>query len=286
MKRILTVQDLTCLGKCALTVALPVISAMGVEASVLPTALLSVHTAFDSFTFQDLSQEIEPVVAHWKKEDVSFDAIYTGYLGSFAQLRLVSSLIDDFRKENTLVYIDPVMGDNGHLYAGLSPEFAAQAAALCAKADVISPNLTEACLLLGRPYLGESYGESDIHTLLRDLSTLGTKKIILTGIHFEEGLLGAVCYDAERDYFFSHFHPRREERFHGTGDLFASICVGALTRGLALESAVKLALDVTFESIECSLRDPERRWYSVNFEEAIPLLVQRLQQEIESNQKL
>lgn len=276
MKRILTVQDLTCLGKCALTVALPVISAMGVEASVLPTALLSVHTAFDDFTFQDLSEEINPIVDHWKREGFSFDAIYTGYLGSFAQLRLVSSLIDDFRKEDTLVFIDPVMGDHGSLYAGLAPDFAGQAAALCAKADVISPNLTEACLLLGRPYVGDDYSEADIHALLRDLSALGTKQVILTGIHFEESLLGAVCYDGEQDRFFSHFHPKREERFHGTGDLFASICVGALTRGLSLERAMTLALDVTFQSIECSLRDAHRRWYSVNFEEAIPYLVHRL----------
>ncbi len=277
MKRILTVQDLTCLGKCALTVALPVISAMGVEASVLPTALLSVHTAFDDFTFQDLSEEINPIVDHWKREGFSFDAIYTGYLGSFAQLRLVSSLIDDFRKEETLVFIDPVMGDHGSLYAGLDPDFAGQAAALCAKAHVISPNLTEACLLLGRPYVGDDYSEADIHAILRDLSALGTKHVILTGIHFEEGLLGAVCYDGEQDRFFSHFHPKREERFHGTGDLFASICVGALTRGLSLERAMTLALDVTFQSIECSLSDPERRWYSVNFEEAIPFLVRRLE---------
>lgn len=277
MKRILTIQDLTCLGKCALTVALPVISSMGVEAAVLPTALLSVHTAFNDFTFQDLSDAVCPVVSHWKREGFRFDAIYTGYLGSFAQLSLVSSLIDDFREADTLVFIDPVLGDHGSLYPGLAPNLAQMTANLCAKADVICPNLTEACLLLGRPYPGDSYDEAYIKTLLYDLSGLGAKKVIMTGISFEEGQLGAVCYDAQRAVFFQHFHPRRPQRFHGTGDVFASVCVGALTRGLSLEQAVSLALDFSFESIERSLADPDRRWYSVNFEEAIPFLVQRLQ---------
>lgn len=277
MKRIVTVQDLTCLGKCALTAALPVLSVMGVEAAVLPTALLSVHTAFDDFTFQDLSNAIWPVIEHWKRANFHFDAIYTGYLGSLEQLQLVSSLIDDFRLEDTLVFIDPVMGDNGTLYAGLSADFAPRAAALCAKADVISPNLTEACLLLDRPYLGEDYSEEDIHALLRDLSVLGAKQVILTGISFAPKQLGAVCYDARNERFFSHFHPRRNERFHGTGDAFASACVGALTRGLSLEQAVTLALDFTFESIERSLQDPDRRWYGINFEEALPFLFRRLE---------
>lgn len=275
MKRILTVQDLTCLGKCALTVALPIISAAGVEAAVLPTALLSVHTAFDEFTFQDLSDAVRPILSHWKREDFAFDAIYTGYLGSLPQLHLVSGLIDDFGK-NALIFIDPVLGDHGRLYAGLPEALAQETAQLCAKAHVIAPNLTEACLLLGRPYLGDAYTEDEIRTLLRDLSALGVGQIILTGISFTPGEVGAAAYDAHCDHYFYAAHPAIPLRFHGTGDLFSSVCVAGLTRGLALPDAVHLALDVTYKSIRCSLEDPHRRWYGVNFEEAIPLLVQRL----------
>ncbi len=277
MKRILTVQDLTCLGKCALTVALPVISAAGVEAAVLPTALLSVHTAFDDFTFQDLSEAIRPVLDHWKREAFTFDAIYTGYLGSLAQLRLVSSLVDDFGK-GALIFIDPVLGDHGRLYAGLPDTLVEKTAQLCAKAHVIAPNLTEACLLLGRPYLGETYTEPEIRALLRDLSGLGVGQVILTGIGFTPGQVGAAAYDAKTDHYFYAAHPSIPLRFHGTGDLFSSVCVAALTRGCTLSESVHLALDVTYESIRRSLEDPDRRWYGVNFEEAIPLLVARLAQ--------
>lgn len=276
MKRIVTAQDLTCLGKCALTVALPLISATGVECSVLPTALLSVHTAFSDFTFQDLSSAIAPVLDHWKREDFHFDAIYTGYLGGSAQIALITRLIDELRRPETLVFIDPAMGDNGTLYAGLSTDLPAQTAALCRRADVICPNLTEACLLLGRPYIGEQYSEADIHALLQDLCKLGAKQVILTGVSYTPERLGAVCLDGQTGKVYAHFHPREQGRFHGTGDTFASVCVACLVRGLPLRGALRLALDFTYESICCSLRDPARRWYSVNFEQAIPYLLEQL----------
>lgn len=278
MKRILTVQDLTCLGKCSLTVALPVISCMGVETSVLPTALLSVHTAFPRFTFEDLSPAVSPILQHFREEGFRFDAIYTGYLGSLAQIARVSQLIDDFASADTLVFIDPVLGDHGALYSGLAETLVAETRTLCAKADVISPNLTEACLLLDRPYPGEAYCETEIQDILRALAALGSPRVILTGISYAPDRLGAVCYDATRDVFFQGMHPRSEKHFHGTGDAFASVCVGALTRGLPLEAAVSLALEFIYESIRCSLADPERRWYGTNFEEALPLLHTRLRE--------
>ena len=278
MKRIVTIQDITCLGKCALTVALPIISAMGVEASVIPTALLSVHTAFDHFTFQDLTPSVSPIVNHWKKEKFTFDSIYTGYLGSFEQMNLISNFIDDFKKEDTLVFMDPVLGDHGRLYTGFDEEFARAMAKLCAKADVITPNLTEACLLLERPYPGDACDESYVKDLLRDLSQLGTKKVVLTGASFHPEQVGVVAYDAETDRFFQYFNELLPMRFHGTGDVFASICVGALTRGFSLEQALPLAVDFTLASIRASMADPDRRWYSVNFEEAIPMLVRRLEE--------
>ncbi len=279
MKRIVTIQDISCLGKCSLTVALPVISALGVETSVLPTALLSAHTAFPDFTVRDLQADVRPILAHWKQAGVQFDAIYTGYLGSTLWMDLVSQCIDDLSKEDTLVFIDPVMGDHGTLYTGLAADLPQQMRKLCAKADVIAPNLTEACLLLDRPYLGEDYTEAEIQELLLALSQLAPRYVILTGISFEAGRVGAVCYDAQSQAMVSHFHPRAPERFHGTGDCFASACVGALTRGFSLEDAMTLALDFTYQSICCTLNDPERRWYSVNFEEALPLLYTHIQKQ-------
>ena len=157
MKRIVTIQDISCVGKCSLTVALPVISACGVEASVIPTAVLSTHTAFENFTFRDLTDEITPVTQVLKKEGITFDAIYTGYLGSFRQLMLMEKFFDDFRTETNLIFIDPVMGDHGKLYPGFNQEFADSMAHLCGKADIIVPNLTEACYMLHEEYISAAF---------------------------------------------------------------------------------------------------------------------------------
>lgn len=276
MKRIVTIQDITCLGKCSLTVALPIISAMGVEASVIPTAVLSVHTAFPSFTFHDLTPSFSSIAQHWKGEGFSFDAIYTGYLGSLEQVKLISDFVDDFKKPETLVFMDPVLGDNGKLYTGFDLEFAHSMAKLCSKADVITPNLTEACLLLDRPYPGDQCDEAYAKELLLELSHLGAKKVVLTGASFEPDKLGVLAYDAEENRYFQYFNQHVPMRFHGTGDVFSSTCVGALTRGMPLDEALTLAVDFTLASIEATLSDQDRRWYSVNFEEAIPMLVRRI----------
>ena len=149
MKRVVSIQDISCVGKCSLTVALPIISAMGVECGILPTAVLSVHTAFKSFTFDDLTDQIEPISKSWIDNGVDFDAIYTGYLGSFEQLELVSRFFDEHREDDTLIFVDPAMADNGALYKGFTPEFArAMGAVVCAKADIIDPNITEAAFML------------------------------------------------------------------------------------------------------------------------------------------
>lgn len=278
MKRILTIQDISCVGKCSLTVALPVISAMGVECAVLPTAVLSTHTMFRGFTFRDLTCDIEPIAAHWKREKIGFDAIYTGYLGSFEQLKLVSEFIDGFRTPENLVFIDPVMADNGKLYPGFTPQFARAMAGLCGRADVIVPNLTEAAFLLDRPYRGEGYDEAYIRELLKRLAGLGAKQAVLTGVSFVPGELGVMGYDAGRDEFFSYFHRRLDASFHGTGDIFSSAAVGALMRGFPLEKALALAADYTVDCIECTMNSPGHVWYGVEFERAVPNLLKRLEQ--------
>lgn len=274
MKRMVTIQDISCVGKCSLTVALPIISAMGTETCVIPTAVLSTHTAFDSFTFRDLTDEIEPIADNWKEQGIDFSCIYTGYLGSKRQLSIVSDFIDDFGK-NALVFIDPVMGDFGKLYSGFSRDFACKMAELCKKADVIVPNLTEACYLLGEPFR-EITSEEEIKDILRRLCALGAKNAVLTGIIPREGMMGAMMYCAEKDKFFSHFAHRTNKTFHGTGDVFASTCVGALCRGKSLEDALALAVDFTAECARISVEKNDSRWYGVDFEDAIPWLCERM----------
>ncbi len=260
MKRIVTIQDISCVGKCSLTVALPIISAMGVECAVLPTAVLSTHTMFKNFTFRDLTGDIAPIAAHWKQENIGFDAIYTGYLGSFEQLQLVSQFIDDFKTPENLVFIDPVMADNGKLYPGFTPEFARAMAGLCAQADVIVPNLTEAAFLLDRPYLDGGYSEADICELLKRLAGLGAANAVLTGVQFTPGELGVMGYAAEKDEFFSYFHRRIDVSFHGTGDIFSSTAVGALMRGFSLEQALALAAGYTVACLDRTQNSPRHVW--------------------------
>ena len=277
MKRVVSIQDISCLGKCSLTVALPIISAMGVETCVVPTAVLSTHTGgFSGFTFHDLTQEVAPIAAHWKKEGITFDAIYTGYLGSFEQIQLVSDFFDQFGGENTLIYADTAMADTGVLYTGFTPEFAREMGKLCGKADVIVPNLTEAAFMLGEEYVGEDYDEAYIKGLLQRLTGLGCKVAVLTGVSFEKGKIGAMAYDSSTGTYASYFNEELPVRFHGTGDVFASACVGALMNGKDLTGALKIAVDYTLECIRDTQNDPDARWYGVNFESAIPMLVRSL----------
>ncbi|MBO4532125.1 MAG: pyridoxamine kinase [Treponema sp.] len=285
MKRIITIQDISCVGKCSLTVALPIISAMGVEASVLPTAVLSTHTAFKGFTFRDLTSDIQPICDHWKQEKIHFDAIYTGYLGSFEQLDLMHKLVADFGGGDTLTIVDPCMADNGKLYPGFTPEFAFAMAKLCGKANVMVPNLTEASFLLGIPYVESGYDEEYVKDVLKKLAALGAQKVVLKGIQFEQdqqdlkgvaGKIGIAAYDAATGKFSWYFHKKMPVSFHGTGDIFASVLTGALMRGLSLEQSYTLAADFVVESIKQTLSHENYNWYGVDFEAAFPYLLGRL----------
>lgn len=276
MKRIITVQDISCVGKCSLTVALPVISAMGVETCVLPTAVLSTHTAFKGFTFRDLTSDISNITAHWKQEKIGFDAIYTGYLGSFEQIELMHSLIADFGGGGTRVIVDPCMGDNGSLYSGFTPDFAKAMAGLCAKAEVIVPNLTEASFLLGIPYVASGYTKEYIEDLVQRLAGLGARRVVLKGVSFDDKKIGIVSYDSQNQKINWYFHERMPQSFHGTGDIFASVLTGALVRGFELQDACRLAADFVVEAIRATLSHKDYNWYGVDFESAIPFLVERL----------
>lgn len=276
MKRIITIQDISCVGKCSLTVALPIISAMGVEACVLPTAVLSTHTAFKGFTFRDLTQDISPICQHWLDEKIHFDAIYTGYLGSFEQLELMHKLIDDFGRIDTLTIVDPCMADNGKLYAGFTQEFAFAMAKLSGRADVLIPNLTEASFMLGIPYVENGYDKEYIEDILHKLANLGAKKIVLKGVEIVKDKLAVVSYDNLTGETKWYYHEKLSQSFHGTGDIFASVLVGALMRGKSLEESYKLAADFVVESIKQTLKTPNYNWYGVDFESVFPFLLKRL----------
>ncbi|MBR2067042.1 MAG: pyridoxamine kinase [Solobacterium sp.] len=274
MKKAATMQDISCVGKCSLTVALPVLSALGVEASVIPTAVLSTHTMFSNFTFHDLTSEIQPIMDHWKKEGFQFDALYTGYLGSFDQLELAKNLFHDFGKD-AIKLVDPCMADNGKLYTGFTLEFAKAMAEVCGYADIICPNLTEASFLLDIPYV-TSYDEAYVQDVLKKLCALGCKKAVLTGISLEEGKLGAYAYDATKDSFYYYQNDKEPEFFHGTGDIWASTLCGSLVQGKSFEEAIAIACDYVKECIHITLQEENHNTYGVNFEEAIPYLVNRI----------
>jgi pyridoxine kinase len=276
MKRVISIQDLSCLGKCSQTVALPVLSAMGVECAVMPTALFSTHTAFPDFICRDLSDQMLPTAQHWKNLGMTFDAIYTGYLATPGQIDNACRVIDLFATGKNLIFVDPAMADDGKLYPSLHEAFPAAMARLCARADVIAPNMTEACLLTGTPYRTD-FTEDEVRALLKKLTVLGAKRIVLTGVSFAPDKLGVMAYDAETDGYFSYFARRYPAAFHGTGDLFSSTCVGAMARGWSLEQALSLAVDFTVAAIEKTAKHKGSDWYGVEFEHAIPYLVHRLE---------
>lgn len=275
MKRIVTIQDISCVGKCSLTVALPVISAMGVEAAIIPTAVLSTHTMFQNFTVRDLTDEIQPITEHWKKEGFAFDAIYTGYLGSFEQIDLMKEMFDAFKTEDNLLVVDPAMADNGKLYPAFDEAFAKYMGTLCAKADIILPNITEAAFMTGMEYKAE-YDEAYAKEMLKRLAALGAKVSLLTGVGFREGMTGVMGYDSAKDEFCYYEHKKHPMSYHGTGDIYSSTCVGAMMNGFPWQEAMRIAADYTAECIRITYEEKGGAWYGVHFEQAIPYLLKLL----------
>ena len=275
LKKALAIHDISCVGKCSLTVALPILSAAGVETSVLPTSVLSTHTGgFEGFTFHDLTPEIGPITAHWKSLGLTFDAIYTGYLGSKEQVALMLDIFDAFGG-GALKLVDPVMADNGKLYGGFPADFPMEMKKLCAKADVIIPNFTEAALMLGEPYVEGPYSQAYIEGLLLRLRAVCPGKIVLTGAYFDESEVGAACYDPRRDTVNYTLAKRVPGYFHGTGDVFGSALLAALLADKPLWESAQIAADFTADSIQKS--DPTReKKYGVAFERALPGLMRSL----------
>lgn len=274
--RILTIQDISCVGRCSLTEALPILSAMGLETAILPTAVLSTHTGgFRGYTFHDLTEDMPKIKDHWKMENIRFGTIYTGYIGSAKQLEYISDIIYELGVEGRTVIIDPVMGDQGRFYAGFTDGFAKKMATFCSKADVILPNLTEAAFLVGEEYKESDQTPEYIERVIRKLGDLGCKNVLLTGVAFNDRELGVATYDTKADKVEYYFNERIEGSFHGTGDLFASVFTGAIALGKSLADAAQISVDYTLECIKQTPLDSDRR-YGVNFEKAIPYLLERI----------
>ncbi len=276
-KRVAAIHDLSGFGKCSLTVALPILSAAGIETSALPTAILSTHTGgISGYTYRDLTEDMRPVMKHWKSLDIKFDAIYTGFLGSFEQLDIVKEFFDAFRQEDNLILVDPVMGDNGELYTVFTHEFAAGMRMLCQKADIIVPNLTEAALLLDEPYHPGPYTHAYIESLLRKLGALGPQKVVLTGVYFKEDELGAATYDRTTDTIDYVFTQKIHGYYHGTGDVFASALLSALLNDFSLIDAAAIAVHFTTDSIRRTYKAKTDYRFGVNFEQSFPDFLKEL----------
>lgn len=275
MKRIVTIQDISCVGKCSLTVALPIISAMGIETAVIPTAVLSTHTAFKNFTYRDLTGDLPKIAKHWKQEKFDFDGIYTGYLGSIEQIDILKEFFKQFKTPDNFIFIDPVMADNGKLYAGFDANFVKEMKKLCKMADIIVPNLTEASYMLEKEYK-EIYSEQEIKDILIELSNLGPKYVVLTGVSFKDNKLGVMSYNKETNEFFTYFKEKIPAKYHGTGDIFASTLVGAITNNNTLEEGLKIAVDYVWETINDTYKTNKKDAYGVNFETKIPYLINRI----------
>lgn len=272
-KRVLTIQDISCVGQCSLTVALPIISACGVETCVLPSAVLSTHTGgFTGYTFRDLTEDMPSIKDHWVKENLKFDAVYTGYLGSTKQIDYVADIMAAVGNEDCVKVVDPAMADNGKLYYGFDMDFVESMKGLCAKADYVMPNITEACFLTGVEYK-EEYDRAYVDLLLDKLTALGCKNIIFTGISYEAGKTGVVVLEnGEYSYY---EHDKLPNSCHGTGDIYASAFVGALMRGKTAFEAAKIAADYAVECIKYTA-ELDNHWYGAAFEPVLGKLIAAL----------
>lgn len=277
-KKAMIVQDISAIGRVSTMVALPILSSMGVHVSALPTALLSTHSGeFKNFSFLDLTDEMEKIITHWKSLDLKFDAVQTGYLGSPKQVHEVTKAIE-LAKENSLIVVDPVMADNGKLYSGISDEMVKSMRKLCEKANILIPNLTEACLLIEREYENRHNEPEYIKTILNELhEKLGTKQIVLTGVSSKEGKYGAVCFDATTNKTEYFEQDRIDDHFFGTGDIFASVLTGALLNGKSIQESTSIATEFTQRTIKMSKEQNLERRFGVCFEQSIPFLLKRME---------
>lgn len=264
--KVLTIQDISCYGQCSLTVALPVLSSYGIETIILPSAILSTHTSgFKSFTALDLTDEMPKIINHWIKEGIKFDAIYTGYIGDKRQFDYILECKKKLLKDKGLFIVDPAMADYGKLYPALNKDIIDGMKKICSIADYILPNITEASFLTNNQYL-EEYDEKYIAKLLKDLNLLGAKHVILTGVSYERGKIGAVYFDGDKEI--SYFSNKIIKSYHGTGDLFSSVIVANIMNKVSIKENLKDAVEFIIECILETMGD-DSHYYGVKFEKIL-----------------
>ena len=269
--KILTIQDISCFGQCSITVALPVVSAFGIETAILPSAVLSTHTSgFTDFTVRDLTEDLPEIKKHWEKEGIDFDAIYTGFIASIEQLDYIKDIIDSRLKPGGLVFVDPAMADHGEFYNGFDQEFADKMGELCKLGDYILPNTTEACYILHKPWK-EEFTKEEMLEMANELSEFTKRYVILKGDTHKENELGMIVLDKQENTCEIVYNERIDYVSHGTGDVFASAFVGSTMVGKTPTAAAKVAGEFTKKAIEKTIGD-ENHWYGVKFEQAIPEL--------------
>lgn len=267
-KRVLTIQDISCVGQCSLTVALPVLSSCGVETAILPSAVLSTHTGgFEGYTFRDLTDDMMPIADHWQKENIMFDTVYSGYLGSARQIDYVIEITKRLLKEGGYSIVDPAMADNGKLYYGFNLAFVEEMKKLVFSSDICIPNITEACFLTDTEYK-ENYDQQYTYSIVDKLSQAGAKTIVLTGVSYDEDTTGVLILENGIKSYYRH--KKIDKKYHGTGDIYSSAFTGALNRGKSVYESAKIAADFVVKCIENTI-DDESHWYGVKFE---PVLYQ------------
>lgn len=271
--KVLTIQDISCVGQCSLTVALPILSVCGQETVILPSAVLSTHTGgFKGNTFRDLTEDIPSIVRHWRNEAILFDAIYTGYLGSIKQIAYVSEILSTMGKNKCIKVVDPAMADNGRLYSNFDSSYAEAMCELCKSADIIMPNITEACIMTGVEYK-EQYDDDYIISLIKELKKNGMKTIVITGVSYEKDSTGVII--AENDEISYYRHEKLPKSSHGTGDIFASVFVGAHLYGKNLYDSAKIAANFVLNAMKNTEGDSSH-WYGVKFEPVLHTLIDSL----------
>ena len=278
-KRCLTIQDYSCMGRCSLTVALPILSACGIETIGLPTAILSNHTAFSSWTYVDLTAEMEKSIDKWKDYDHHFDSFYTGYLGT-DQIPVVIDIIKKLKTKDSFVMIDPAFGDGGKMYPGFDEKkHIEKMKGLLSLADITCPNLTEACLLADEEYKGEGpLDDAFLEGLARKIAALGPKQVLLTGTVFNDNRIGCICYDKEKDTFHRYETECYPGRYHGAGDSYCSAFVGCMLNGLSIDDCIKISHDFVHQSMKYDIDNHiDGLLYGLQFEKALPNLIKEIE---------
>lgn len=270
--QVAAIHDLSGYGRASLTVVIPILSSMGIQVCPLPTAVLSSHTGFEGFHCIDLTEHMPDLINHWKKLDLQFDAIYSGYLGSHSQIDIVKSFIKDFKKENQLVVVDPVMGDNGELYPGIDTSLVREMKKLSYHADIITPNLTEAGLLLDRE-INNNSSIDDIKKAAKELSDKGPNTVIITSVPgIEPNTTATITYNRTEDRFIYISNEYIPASYPGTGDAFTSVLTGALIKGDNLDEALRKASSFIFKGIQATINTNHDPLNGINQEKILPLL--------------